>query len=250
MMPPVSLGQVVVTPGTIDEIVADARRMIEAGEKCACIPLNLSKYVLAKKDAKLARAIRECGLVIADGVPITWLARRVGHSGVRRITGVEFVERLLADAADRGWGVYFLGAKEEVLREACVRLEARFPGLRIAGRRNGYFAEADIPGILADVNASGARLLLLGLGLPQKEYFVFDHFDCLDPPFCVTVGGAFDIWSGSKKRAPILIQRLGLEWLYRSLYDPSRAQLIVRYGLSFARDLVFLPRQETGGGSR
>jgi N-acetylglucosaminyldiphosphoundecaprenol N-acetyl-beta-D-mannosaminyltransferase len=239
----VALGHVQVTPGDLDALAGRVARWIANGERRSCVPLNLTKYVMARTDRKLAATINRADLVVADGIAIVWLARRLGRRDVHRVTGIELAERLLSRARAQGWRLYVLGAKPENLNKAVGNLERQFNDPPIAGFRDGYFKAADVEQLVAEINAARPDILLLGLGLPQKEYFLDDHFDELDVRFCLTVGGAIDVWAGAKTRAPALVQKLGLEWFYRSVYDASRAGLILRYGLNFVKDLVVPPRR-------
>ena len=237
------LGHLKVTSGELNVLVDQIDQWI-AGEDChTCIPLNISKYVMARTDAKLANAINGADMVIADGMPIRWLAHRIGWLDVERVTGVELAEQLLLQAKEKGWRLYFLGASPDNLKLALSNIQNQFNEPIIAGAQDGYFEDADIPEIINNINEARPDILFLGLGLPQKEYFISDHFTEIDVRYCITVGGAIDIWAGAKNRAPALVQKAGLEWLYRSVYDISRAGFIFRYGLSFVRDLIILPRQ-------
>lgn len=233
------IGHVKITPGRMDEIAEQVASVVSNRRKASCIPLNLSKYVMAKRDPVLCEAICGADLVIADGLPITWLAKRAHCPGVVRVTGIDLAERLLEMSPARGWRIYFLGAKPELLERAVAAAKERCPGLEVAGARDGYFSPEDEESVVRAINDTSPDILLLGLGLPQKEYFVHRHFDTLNARFTVTVGGAFDIWAGAKRRTPRGIQKVGLEWAYRSMFDLSRAKLILRYGSVFARDLLF-----------
>ena len=95
-----------------------------------------------------------------------------------------------------------------------------------------------MPSIVEQIKQVEPHILLLGLGLPQKEYFIADYFNQLNVPFCLTVGGAFDIWSGAKKRTPAVLQRFGLEWVYRSFYDVRKGRTLLLYSAQFAKDFV------------
>ena len=237
------LAHVKITSGTGEEMVTQVGEWIAEGSHKSCIPLNLSKYVMSRKNEKLRNAINDADVVVADGIPITWLAKRLGQKNVHRVTGVELAEDLLALATKNKWRLYFLGSKPENLEAALENIKNTYNDPIIAGSRDGYFSESDVPDIIADINKSAPDILFLGLGLPQKEYFVADHFADLDVRFCVTVGGAIDIWAGAKNRAPALVQKMGLEWLFRSFYDLSRAGLIFRYGMVFLKDLILPPRK-------
>jgi len=232
------LGHLSVSAGDLCQILSRVRECVEAKGHSYCIPINVTKYGLSRKDSKLCDAINAADLVIADGVPMVCLARRFGHADVHRVTGIELAEALMGLAASKSWRVYFLGASQENLDTAVGKLQQRFANLQVCGRRNGFFRDEDLPLVVDEINRAEPDVLLLGLGLPQKEYFVADQFDELRVPFCLTVGGAFDIWSGAKKRTPVMLQRVGLEWLYRSFYDVGKGLTLMRHGAEFVKDFL------------
>ncbi|MGB7325666.1 MAG: WecB/TagA/CpsF family glycosyltransferase [Rubripirellula sp.] len=238
-MPNEPLGHLQITSGDTNDAIGLIDQWIQDREKTYCIPINLTKYVVSKKDAKLTESINQASLVIADGVPIKWLGKRAGIDDVHRVTGVDLSEQLLAMAKEKGWRLYFLGASPENLARAMERVKARFNDPIFAGSRDGYFKDEDIPGIIDDINEAKPDIVFLGLGMPQKEYFLHDHHHKLDVPFCITVGGAIDIWADAKKRTPKLIQAIGLEWFVRSMYDISKAKNILKYGGLFLKELAF-----------
>lgn len=238
-MPNVSLGHLKITPGDTDQVIAMIGKWIRSRSNAYCIPINLTKYVVSQKDEKLAESINQADLVIADGVPIKWLGKRAGHDGIHRVTGVDLSERLLAMAKKQDWSLYFLGASPENLARAIERVNSRFGEPNIVGMRDGYFSDDEIPAIVQHINECKPDILFLGLGMPQKEYFLHDQHANLDVPFCITVGGAIDIWADTKKRTPKIIQSLGLEWFVRSMYDVSKATNILKYGGVFLKELVF-----------
>jgi N-acetylglucosaminyldiphosphoundecaprenol N-acetyl-beta-D-mannosaminyltransferase len=234
-----SLGHVKISAGDDSTIFSSIETFVAESGQSYCIPLNLTKYVVSKKDQKLQNAINSADLVLADGIPIVWLSKRAGYADIYRITGIDLAEKILSVSKARGWRVYFLGASEANLKQAVSNLKLRFIGLDVAGSHHGYFRQNEIEDLIGKINASAPDILLLGLGMPQKEYFIHDQMTKLKVRFCLAVGGAFDVWADVKKRTPKTIQNAGLEWLYRSLYDKSRAQLIAKYGLVFLKDLVF-----------
>jgi len=119
--------------------------------------------------------------------------------------------------------VFLYGAKEEVNAGSAVELARRCPGLRIAGRANGYLRLDEMPALLERINASGADILFVALGSPAQERWMAEHLPQLNVKVCQGIGGTLDTIVGAVKRAPLLFQRFGLEWLYRLLCQPSRA---------------------------
>jgi len=236
------LGHIKVSKGTVNDFVARISAGIAAKAHQYCVPLNLTKYVMAKTDPKLSKALNESDYVVADGKSIELLARRMCDKEVHRVTGIDLAETLLGKAKENGWRLFLLGTKPEYLEKAIRVINKRYHDPIIAGFQDGYFKVDEIESVIAKVNEAKPDILFLGLGLPQKEYFIVDHFDKLDVRFCITVGGAIDIWAGVKTRAPALIQKLGMEWLYRGLHDLSRIKLNFTYGLNFFKDLAFPPK--------
>ena len=146
----------------------------------------------------------------------------LGHPLPERVAGIDLFERLLELAHRDGWSVYLLGAKAEVLQKLEEKIQERFPGLKIAGRRDGYFNDTDSPEVAAAIRESKADMLFLGMSSPKKEVFVGKFGKTLGVPILHGVGGSFDVFSGLTKRAPLAWQRVGMEWAYRLLQEPRR----------------------------
>mgnify|MGYP003806850081 CR=1 FL=1 len=196
----------------------------ECGRYVAAV--NVSKIVLLQKDRKLASFMASSSINIADGSPVYYAARLLGSSTIERITGIELMEDLLRLAGQRGFRVFFFGSKQKVLDVVLEKCRRLYPGLTIAGARNGYYTPEEEQIIVREIAASNVDILLVALGLPQKEYFVHDHVRELRCPLILPVGGGFDVFAGIKRRAPRWVQKIGVEWLWRSMYDMSRAKLV------------------------
>ena len=202
--------------------------------------VNVSKLVDMQSDPELRRCTEESDLVCADGVGVIWGCRLLGIPVKDRVTGIDLMTEMIRVCERDGFRPYFLGATETVVSDLVQRLQARHPGLRIAGWRNGYFGPADEARIVADIKASGADCLFVGISSPIKERFLNQHRDQLGVPLQMGVGGSFDVLSGHIMRAPVLLQRLGLEWLFRLLQEPRR--LARRYYVSNSKFAVLLVR--------
>jgi N-acetylglucosaminyldiphosphoundecaprenol N-acetyl-beta-D-mannosaminyltransferase len=130
------------------------------------------------------------------------------------------MEQLLIMAEEQQYPVFFLGAAEEVLVAFTSEVLRRFPRVKIAGTRNGYFTDdAEVADL---ISASGARLLMVGISSPRKEFFLAERLPRMGPVFAMGVGGSFDVWAGKTHRAPVWMQQAGLEWFYRLLQEPGR----------------------------
>ncbi len=233
------LGHVKISTGNINDIFEYIEKNISENKSFYCIPLNLTKYVISKNDRKLQEVIKSADLILSDGFPIAWLSRRAGYKDVNRITGIDLAEQIMIRSRERGWKLFFLGASSDNLERTVCNIKHRFNNPDVTGYQHGYFEQREMGKIIEIINNSAADILFLGLGMPQKEHLIHDHFKKIKVKFCLPVGGALDVWSGAKRRTPKLIQNIGLEWLYRSFYDISRAKLIAKYGLSFFKEILF-----------
>jgi N-acetylglucosaminyldiphosphoundecaprenol N-acetyl-beta-D-mannosaminyltransferase len=207
---------------TMDDVLDRCRTSLASRERTLVGVVNAAKMVRLRHDAHLRDSLLECDLLLADGQSVVWASRLLRRRVPERVAGVDLFERLLELAARDGWSVYLLGARADVLATLQQRLGERFPALKIAGARDGYFTDAEAPTVAADITGSGADMLFLGVTSPKKEIFLGDYGETLGVPVLHGVGGSFDILAGVTKRAPQLWQRLGLEWLYRVLQEPRR----------------------------
>ncbi len=203
--------------------------------------VNAAKLVNMRRDPRLASAVTGCDLVLADGQAVVWAARLTGAPLPERVAGIDLFMRLLTEAESAGISVYFLGAKEEVLDLMLSQIRLRFPRLLIAGSRNGYFADSDQESVADAIAACGAQMLFLGMTSPKKEIFTAGYGGRTGVKVVHGVGGSFDILAGVTKRAPVLWQRLGFEWLYRVLQEPRR--MARRYLTTNTRFLMMTARE-------
>ncbi|MFF3649332.1 WecB/TagA/CpsF family glycosyltransferase [Streptomyces sp. NPDC002181] len=207
---------------TMDETVQRCLDAVKRGEQIEIGMVNAAKLVNMRRDPRLAAAVSGCDLVLADGQAVVWASRVLGVRLPERVAGIDLFMRLLAAAESADVPVYLLGARQDVLDLMLGRITERFPALRVAGSRNGYFDDAEQPEIADAVAASGAHLLFLGMTSPKKEIFTAGYGKRTGAHVVHGVGGSFDILAGITKRAPVVWQRMGLEWFYRALQEPRR----------------------------
>jgi N-acetylglucosaminyldiphosphoundecaprenol N-acetyl-beta-D-mannosaminyltransferase len=205
---------------TYDEILDDLRSRISEGKQSTVIAVNPEKVITANKNPLVKKLINESTYQIPDGIGMILASKVKGGALKERVTGVDMMERLLRFAAEEGHGVFFYGAKEEVVSEAKRKLEECFPTLNIAGYENGY--TKDNQALVDKINASGAKLLFVALGSPKQEIWIKENMKHLNVKVFQGVGGSFDVFSGRTKRAPEFYRRFGLEWLYRLMKEPKR----------------------------
>jgi N-acetylglucosaminyldiphosphoundecaprenol N-acetyl-beta-D-mannosaminyltransferase len=207
---------------TMDETVDAVRAFLRCGAPHQHVCLNAAKVVELDRRPELASAIDGCSLVSVDGQAVVWASRFLGNPVPERVAGIDLFERLLAEAAEAGLRVYLLGARQDVVDDVVSIATARYPGLVMAGARNGYWAPDEEAAVVADVAASRADLLFVALPSPRKELFMDGYAVELGVPFRMGVGGSFDVMAGRTARAPRWAQKIGMEWAFRLLQEPRR----------------------------
>jgi N-acetylglucosaminyldiphosphoundecaprenol N-acetyl-beta-D-mannosaminyltransferase len=184
--------------------------------------VNVAKIVNMRKDPTLQESLEEADLVLADGAPIVWLSRMLQKSLPERVAGIDLMYRLLQQANERQYRVYFLGTKPEVLQKVVATVQSEYPRVQVAGFRDGYFGEKDEESVAQTIRDSKTDILLVAISSPKKENFLRKWRNLMNVPVCHGVGGSFDVLAGVVKRAPIWMQKYGLEWFYRLIQEPQR----------------------------
>jgi N-acetylglucosaminyldiphosphoundecaprenol N-acetyl-beta-D-mannosaminyltransferase len=219
---------------TMEETLQTVEGFIDSGRPHQHVVVNVDKLVKARRDPELREVINNCALVNVDGMPVVWASRLMGKPLKERVAGVDLFESLMARAAAKGWRIYLLGAREEVVSRVRHLYEAKYPGLVIAGHRNGYWKAEEEAGVVQQIADARADILFVAISSPKKEQFLARHQAHMKVPFAMGVGGTFDVAAGHVKRAPLWMQRSGLEWFYRFLQEPRR--MFRRY---FIDDMAF-----------
>lgn len=184
--------------------------------------VNAAKVVNMQRDPRLRDDVLASDIVLADGMSLVWASRLIGQPLPERVAGIDLMFRLLERAAEKGHRVFCLGATAEVLDAAVRNFRALYPALVIAGTQHGYFSAAEEAGVAQAIAASRADIVFIAMTSPRKEQFLAQWSRSLDVPVWHGVGGSFDVAAGKVERAPMLWQRLGLEWLYRVKQEPRR----------------------------
>jgi N-acetylglucosaminyldiphosphoundecaprenol N-acetyl-beta-D-mannosaminyltransferase len=184
--------------------------------------VNVAKIVNIQKNPGLRTGLEQADLVLADGMPIVWLSRMLGNPLPERITGIDMMLELLKQADQKHYRVYFLGAEKDVLCKVIEVVRKKYPSLCIAGYKDGYFNEDQEESVAEDIKNSRADILFVAISSPKKEIFLGKWRNFIGVPICHGVGGSFDVLAGVTKRAPVWMQKSGLEWLYRLIQEPGR----------------------------
>jgi N-acetylglucosaminyldiphosphoundecaprenol N-acetyl-beta-D-mannosaminyltransferase len=221
---------------SMEETLGRIEHFIQSGKAHQHVVVNVDKLVKASRDPQLRQIINDCALINADGMPVVWAARLLGKPLKERVAGVDLFEALMRRAGEKGWRVFLLGAREEVVGKVAETYQRKYPRLVLAGYRNGYWkGEAEELDVVRQVRDSRADLLFVAISSPKKEQFLGRYQAEMKIPFAMGVGGTFDVAIGRVKRAPVWMQKSGLEWFYRFLQEPRR--MFRRY---FIEDMAFI----------
>ena len=207
---------------SMDETVDAVEEMIECRVPVQHVVINALKVNLMRKDENLRKIVNECPLINADGASIVLAAKMLKIPLKERVAGFDLFVRLVEEASDKNYKIYLFGAREEVVKKVKAIFERKYPTLQIVGYRNGYFTEADEPEIVKNMAESGADMMFVAFSSPKKEYWIRRYLKELNIPFVMGVGGSFDVIAGTTKRAPLWMQKCGMEWFYRFIQEPGR----------------------------
>lgn len=185
------------------------------------VTINAEMAMQGLADPELGTILKDSGLVLPDGSGVVWAIRRQGKP-VTKLAGVDFLGHVAQWCAKEGKSLFLFGAAEGVADAAAAKLLERYPGLRIAGTRSGFFTPDEEPALLEQIRTASPDVLLVALGVPRQEKWIAKHQKALGVPVTMGVGGSFDVLADRVKRAPTGFQRLHLEWLYRLIQEPWR----------------------------
>jgi N-acetylglucosaminyldiphosphoundecaprenol N-acetyl-beta-D-mannosaminyltransferase len=234
-------------PLDLDKAAATLERWrTERQRRYVCL-ISVHGLVIAQRDPGIRSALNHCSMAAEDGMPLVWWSRLAGFAQARRVCGSDLLDAVCAYGLPRGYRHYFYGASPHVLGLLADRLTRRHPGLIVAGYRSPPFrpltADEDAEDIAA-INDARPDFVWIGLGMPKQEKWMVEHLGKVDATALIGIGAAFDFHAGTKPRAPIWMQRSGLEWLFRLMTEPRR--LAHRYLIDNALFVCYMLRQVSG----
>ena len=201
--------------------------LVKSGGVHHVVTADASMLVTAQTDPELATILREAALVTPDSVGVLWGAKRRGTPLSERVSGVEIVEKLCEASAEHGTRLYFFGAAPGIAPLAAERMTAKYPGCLIVGTHDGFFKPDAVDSIVAEIKAAKPDILCVAFGIPRQEKWIRAHAKEIGVPVSIGVGGTFDVLSGTVKRAPLLFQKLHLEWLWRVIKNPKKLNKVM-----------------------
>lgn len=203
-----------------DELIPKLFQNIDAKKKSLVVAINPEKLMKAKDDPALKALLNRAEFQIPDGIGVI-IASKLQKGNIKsRVTGVDMMDRIVREAARTGKSIFLYGAKPGVGETAAAKLIETYPDLQVAGTQDGY--EKDERKVMSKINEAKPDILFVAMGSPKQELWIEEHRENLHPILFQGVGGSFDVLAGNIKRAPAAFQKVGAEWLYRLLLEPSR----------------------------
>lgn len=184
--------------------------------------VNAHNFNIAAKERAYMRVLRDADLVLPDGIGVKIALQMAGGRLRKNLNGTDLLPHIAGMLVRNDWPVFLLGAEPEVLARAKANLEARFAGLAIAGARDGFFREEDEKAVCEEINASGAMVLVIGMGTPRQELWAARNAHRLRVAIVLSMGGLLDFLGEKNRRAPLWMRQAGLEWIFRLLQEPGR----------------------------
>ena len=206
----------------MDQTLQKIAEFIQSRKPHHIITLNAEIIYKAQSDPRLKEIINEADIVTPDGSGVVWASKHLNAPVPERVTGIDLTLKLTELAPKKGWTFYFYGGAPSVAETAAQNLQKKYNGIKIVGTCHGYITEAEKQNLLEDIKQKQPDILLVALGAPGQEFWIKDHQKTLQVPVCIGVGGSLDVIAGRVKRAPLFLQKSGLEWLYRLLKEPHR----------------------------
>lgn len=207
---------------TMDEAVERVLDMLKNNHANKIYTPNSEIIMQAHRDDTLKALLNDANLLVADGAGVVLASRILGRRLKEKVSGFDLAQRIFMNTDRRITSFFIFGSKPGVAEQASINILSEFPRANIMGFRNGYFNDEDVPGIIRQINASKAEILLVGLGAPKQEKWIHDHAHELNCKVIIGVGGSIDVFAGTASLAPQVIRKAGLEWLYRLFKEPSR----------------------------
>jgi N-acetylglucosaminyldiphosphoundecaprenol N-acetyl-beta-D-mannosaminyltransferase len=207
---------------TMDEALDRVLEMLKLNKPHKIFTPNSEIIMEATRNPELKDILNSADLLIADGAGVVLAAKILKNRIVEKVSGVDLVKRILMNTDRRPTSFYIFGGKPGVAEKASINILSDFPRANILGFRNGYFTPEEEPEIINKINAANAEILLVGLGAPKQEKWIYENANKLNCKVLIGVGGTIDIFAGTASLAPEFIRKAGFEWLFRLIKEPKR----------------------------
>lgn len=215
----VSLFNVFFTSEALSAVIQKIQKTVQENKFNYFVTLNPEIFMSAKKNNRLLQIIKQATCIFADGTGLILASRFLSEEPIKKITGSDMTIKLLEQ---NKYSYYLIGAEEHIINQSVINIKKKYPGNEIVGYHNGFFNDSEKLKIIEDMKIKKPQIIFIGMGSPRQDYFIEELSKSLSTGLAIGVGGMFEILSGNKARAPRILQKLGLEWIYRGILDPAR----------------------------
>jgi N-acetylglucosaminyldiphosphoundecaprenol N-acetyl-beta-D-mannosaminyltransferase len=206
----------------LEDFVRSAEEFISSRKPHYIAVVNVAKLIRMRSDPLLTQSVCSADLIGADGVPVVWASRLLGDALPGRVNGTDLMYKLLTKANEKGYRIFFFGARQEVLDKVLDSVRTEYPRVKIAGFHHGYFRSGEEWAIVQKIRGARADIIFIAFDTPKKELWVKRYLSAMEVSVVHGVGGSFDVLAGVIPRAPHWMQRNGLEWLFRLYQEPRK----------------------------
>ncbi len=207
----------------MNDAVDYALELIQSQNGGQVVTINPEMIEFGLKNFEFAQILHNADLVVPDGIGVK-IGLKIKGTNVQRVAGIEFSHSLVEKCAQNNFSVALIGSKPEIIEKAAQNLKSEIENLNICYVQDGYFKDEER--VLSELAQASPKLVLVALGSPKQEEFIIKARKLLPQAVMIGVGGSFDVWSGVVERAPEIYQKLGIEWLYRTVKEPQRFKRI------------------------
>ncbi|MCI6677105.1 MAG: WecB/TagA/CpsF family glycosyltransferase [Clostridiales bacterium] len=234
---------------TMEEALKEIDKMIQRKKPAYVVTPNVDHIVQLETNKELQAVYKNADLIITDGKPLVWISKFYGNPIKEKISGSDLFPLLCEMSTQKGYKMFFLGAAEGVAAKAAENLIKKYPGLNVVGTYSPPYGfekdDNEINKIIQMIHRAKPEILIVGLGCPKQEKFMYQYYNKLNVPISLGLGASFDFEAGKVKRAPKWMSRYGFEWLFRITQDPKR--MFKRYIIDDTRifGLVFKYKKDS-----
>ena len=207
---------------TLSEAAEKVKQFLSAFEPHLIVTPNPEIIVACQEDHELKDIINSAALRVPDGISMVVVSKILGRPLKERVSGIDLMLKIVEMSAKYGYKIFLLGSAPGIADEAAAKLIESYPGINIVGTQDGYFKPGDDLKIIEKIKNTKPDILFVGLGAGRQERWLNHHLKALNVAVSMVIGGSLDVISGRKKRAPIWVRALYIEWLYRLITEPNR----------------------------
>lgn len=225
-MTPIFILNIPVVNATIGEVVLAIQNIIKEGKPKFIVTGNVLTFIESSKNQAYREILKKAEMVLPDGAGVMLASRLVGKPLRAKISGIDLLTYLFHAGENTGYKFFFVGAESHVIEKAVSRITKQYPKLKVVGFHDGYFE--DESKLIEQIKSAKPDILIVGMGQPKQEQWIFRNLNIINVPVSIGVGGSYDVWGDKLKRAPLVLRKTGFEWFFRAIQEPKRFLKLIK----------------------